>query len=286
LRLNARGANHQEKSRILAKSTASGKSSIINQKMKIATYNVNGLRSAISKGFIDWLKATDPDMVCLQEIKIQPDQLDFNIFREIGYEPYLYSAQKKGYSGVAILSKHKPEHVQIGMEHDLYDFEGRCIRLDFGPWSLISVYFPSGSSGEERQAIKIEFLVYFKEYIRSLKKQREKLIICGDYNICHQAIDIHNPVSNARSSGFLPEERAWMQEFIEEGFVDTFRHLNKDPHNYTWWTFRQGARSRNLGWRIDYAMITDDLTDKLRSAVILPDAIHSDHCPVLIEMDL
>lgn len=252
--------------------------------MRIITYNVNGLRSAISKGFIEWMRSTDPDMICLQEIKSQADQIDFDLFRNEGYEPYLFPAQKKGYSGVAILTKHKPDAVHYGIGLEEYDFEGRSIRHDYGDWTLLSTYFPSGSSGEERQAVKMRFLDDFFDYAERLRQERPNLIICGDYNICHKAIDIHNPISNANSSGFLPEERAWMDRFTDSGFTDSFRHLNKDPHHYTWWSFRAGARGKNLGWRIDYAMISNNLSDRLHRAVILPDAKHSDHCPVLIEM--
>jgi len=254
--------------------------------MRIVTYNVNGLRSALSKGLVEWIQATQPDLLCLQEIKSQADQLDLDLFRQLGYEPYLFPAQKKGYSGVAILSKHQPDRIIEGMGMEAYDFEGRTIRLDFGDWTIINTYFPSGSSGEERQAFKMQFLADYQEFINELRKERPQLIICGDYNICHRAIDIHNPVSNAKSSGFLLEERAWMESFLNSGFVDSFRHLNKDPHHYTWWSYRAGARGKNLGWRIDYACITGNLQDKLQRAVILPEAKHSDHCPVLIEIDL
>lgn len=254
--------------------------------MRIATYNVNGLRAALSKGLIEWIQAVDPDMLCLQEIKSQADQLDFELFHSIGYELDIYPAQKKGYSGVAILTKYKPDAVFYGMNLPGYDDEGRSIRHDYGNWTLLSTYFPSGSSGDVRQAVKMEFLRDFQLYVNELKKERPNLIICGDYNICHRAIDIHNPVSNAKSSGFLPEEREWMEQFVNSGFTDAFRHLNKEPHHYTWWSFRANARAKNLGWRIDYAMISHPISDKLQRAVILPDATHSDHCPVLIEMDL
>ena len=254
--------------------------------MRIVTYNVNGLRSALSKGLLEWMQETQPDMLCLQEIKSQADQLDLELFRNIGYEPYLFPAQKKGYSGVAILSKHQPDRIVEGMGMETYDFEGRSIRLDFGDWSLLSTYFPSGSSGDERQDFKMKFLSDYQDYINELRNERPNLIVCGDYNICHKAIDIHNPQSNANSSGFLPEERDWMENFLNSGFVDSFRHINKDPHHYTWWSFRSGARSKNLGWRIDYACISESLKEKLKHAVILPDAMHSDHCPVLIEVDL
>lgn len=252
---------------------------------KIVTYNVNGIRSAISKGWIDWLQATSPDVVCLQEIKANPDQIDPSPIQKLGYEMYWYPAQKKGYSGVAVFSKIKPDHVEYGCGIKKYDDEGRVLRLDFKDVSVMSVYMPSGSSGEERQAFKMIWLADFQKYIDNLKKKRSKLIICGDYNICHKPIDIHNPVSNANSSGFLPAEREWIDNFMKTGFIDTFRHFNKEPHNYTWWSFRANSRAKNLGWRIDYNLISHTLENKLKRAAILPEAKHSDHCPVLLEMD-
>ena len=252
---------------------------------KIISYNVNGIRSAISKGWIDWLKATDPDVVCLQEIKANPDQIDPKPIEALGYQLYWYPAQKKGYSGVAIFSKIKPDHVEYGCGIQKYDDEGRVLRIDIGDTSIMSVYMPSGSSGEERQAFKMSWLSDFQKYIDTLKKKRPQLIISGDYNICHKAIDIHNPVSNANSSGFLPEEREWIDGFMKTGFIDTFRHFNKEPHNYSWWTFRANARTKNLGWRIDYNLVSDHMEPKLRHAAILPEAKHSDHCPVLLEVD-
>ncbi len=253
---------------------------------KIITYNVNGIRSALSKGWIDWLKATDPDVVCLQEIKATPDQIDSAPIQDLGYHLYWYPAQKKGYSGVAIFSKIKPDHVEYGCGIKKYDDEGRVLRLDFGAISVMSIYMPSGSSGEERQAFKMIWLADFHNYITSLKVSRNKLILCGDYNICHQPIDIHNPKSNANSSGFLPEEREWIGNFMKAGFIDTFRHFNKEPHHYTWWSFRANSRAKNLGWRIDYNLVSANLENNLRHVAILPEARHSDHCPVLLELDL
>jgi exodeoxyribonuclease-3 len=254
--------------------------------MKIITYNVNGLRSALSKNWMEWLKAVDPDVVCLQEIKSQADQLDLGIFHDAGYHTALFPAQKKGYSGVALFTKQKPDHLEYGMRMDKYDQEGRLLRADFGDLSIMSAYFPSGSSGDDRQAFKMEFLDDFQAYIQGLKKDRTKLIICGDYNICHRAIDIHNPVSNAKSSGFLPEERAWMESFFNSGFTDSFRHFNPNPHQYTWWSFRANARAKNLGWRIDYIAVSENIKERLKRSVILPDAKHSDHCPVLTELTI
>ena len=253
---------------------------------KFLSYNLNGIRSAMSKDWINWVKAVNPDVICLQETKAHSDQLDLNLFHELGYKTYWHSAEKKGYSSVAIFSKTAPDHIEYGCCNPKYDCEGRILRADFGDFSALSCYFPSGSSGDQRQAFKMEFLVDFQNYVNDLKKTRQKLLISGDINICHEAIDIHNPVSNKNSSGFLPEEREWMGRFLQSGFIDTFRHLNKEGGNYTWWSYRSGARKRNLGWRIDYHLVTENLLPHLKRSVILPEAIHSDHCPILVEMDV
>ncbi len=252
--------------------------------MKIITYNVNGIRSAISKGFLEWLAEEDADVVCLQETKAQPDQIPLFHFLELGYTSYWHSAQKKGYSGVAILSKMEPDRIEYGMGNAVYDNEGRVLRADFGDISLMSLYIPSGSSGDGRQDFKMQFLDDFLDYTLELKKEIPHLIICGDYNICHQPIDIHDPVRNAKSSGFLPEEREWLTRFINSGFTDTFRYMNHAPHQYTWWSFRANARANNKGWRIDYNMVADPLAQRIQSARILSDVVHSDHCPVVLEM--
>lgn len=252
---------------------------------KIITYNVNGIRSAINKGLLTWIKATDPDILCLQELKAHPEQLDLSAFHDMGYYTFFHCAQKKGYSGVAIFTKSRPDHVESGCGRDCYDSEGRIIRADYNDVSVLSVYFPSGSSGEQRQRFKMQFLDDFNGYVDDLKKHRQKLILCGDWNICHQAIDIHNPVSNARTSGFLPEERKWLTAYLNKGFVDVFRHFNKEPHQYTWWSQRVNARKRNLGWRLDYHIATENLIPKFGRSVIVSQAIHSDHCPVLSEVE-
>lgn len=254
--------------------------------MKIITYNVNGLRAAVGKGFPQWLTRENPDVVCLQETKLQPEQCPTEIFEALGYKTYLYSAQKKGYSGVAILTKQEPDHVEYGMGIEAYDNEGRFIRADYGDLSIISVYHPSGTSGEERQAFKMIWLDAFQQYVIELRKTRKKLIICGDYNICHEPIDIHDPVRNAKNSGFLPEEREWMTGFLSEGFVDTFRHLHPEKQQYTWWSYRFNARVNNKGWRIDYCMVTEPVCPLLKDAYILNDAVHSDHCPMALEVNL
>jgi exodeoxyribonuclease-3 len=252
--------------------------------MKSITYNVNGIRSALNKSLIEWLKAVKADVVCLQEVKAEQNQIDTESLQSIGYN-YInwFSAEKKGYSGVAILSKPKPKSVVVGCGEEIYDREGRVIRVDFEDFSQMCVYMPSGSSGEDRQAFKMRWLEFFLPYATTLSSQVPNLIISGDYNICHKPIDIHNPKSNANSSGFLPEERAWMDDFVGKGWIDSFRFFNSEPHHYTWWSFRAGARSKNLGWRIDYHMVDPSLQLRLKSCRILPEAKHSDHCPVLLE---
>ena len=249
----------------------------------IITYNVNGIRAAIKKDLPQWLSASNVDVLCLQEIKAKPEQFDEVIFNELGYTCFINSAEKPGYSGVAILSKKKPNHIEYGCDIEEIDFEGRVIRADFEDYSVMSVYFPSGSN-PLRQAFKMDFLALFYEYIMKLKKTIPNLIISGDYNICHTEIDIHNPKVNKNSSGFLPEEREWVSQFIANGFVDSFRQLNTDPHHYSWWSYRANSRAKNLGWRIDYNMISNTLLPKLKRAKILPAAKHSDHCPVLVEL--
>lgn len=252
--------------------------------MKIISYNVNGVRSAINKGLITWLKTSNPDILCLQEIKLSETELVSPLFEELGYHCYWYPAQKRGYSGVAILSKTKPNNVQYGIGNSLFDDEGRILRADFDTFSILSMYFPSGSSGDERQGLKMTFLDDFLVYVQELQKELPNLIISGDVNICHREIDIHNPKGNANSSGFLPEERTWVGKFLDTGYVDTFRHFNQEPHHYTWWSYRAGAKQKNLGWRIDYHFATESLKSRLTSAAIHPDQLMSDHCPIELNL--
>ena len=254
--------------------------------MKIVSYNINGIRSAIGKGLIEWLSEEKPDIVCFQEVKALQEQVSLFEFQSMGYDVEWFSAEKKGYSGVAVLSKRPPLNVHFGVNNDLYDKEGRCIRLDFENFSVMSVYMPSGSSGDLRQEFKFNWLHYFFNYISELKAEFPNLVISGDYNICHQPIDIHDPVRNKNSSGFLPEEREWMGKFIDSGFTDSFRYINKEPHHYSWWSYRANARKNNKGWRIDYNMVSEGLREKILDAKIFVDAIHSDHCPVMVEIDL
>lgn len=252
---------------------------------KIISYNVNGIRAALKKDFLKWLEAENPDVLCLQELKALPEQVDPEVFEALGYKLYWEPAQKKGYSGVAIFTREPPLHVEHGCGNELYDFEGRVIRADYKDFSVMSVYMPSGTSGDVRQDFKYDWLDFFYDYANDLRKSHPNLIISGDYNIAHTEIDIHNPVSNKKSSGFLPEERAWMSKYIEAGFIDTFRHFNPDPHHYSWWSYRANSRANNKGWRIDYHMATAPMQNRLTNASILPEAIHSDHCPILLEID-
>lgn len=253
--------------------------------MKIISYNVNGIRAAIKKGFLDWLQQADPDVICLQEIKANKEQLDLELFAEAGYPyNYWYSAQKKGYSGVAILSKKEPSHIEYGTGIDYMDFEGRNIRADFDGVSIMSMYLPSGTN-LDRLDLKLKYMADLQLYIDGLKKEHPNLVILGDYNICHQAIDIHDPVRNKNVSGFLPVEREWMGNFMQSGFIDSFRFFNKEPDQYSWWSYRANARANNKGWRLDYAMVAQPLENKLKRALILPEAKHSDHCPILVDIE-
>jgi exodeoxyribonuclease-3 len=251
--------------------------------LKIISYNVNGIRAAMRKGFIEWLQQANPDVICIQETKANKDQVELKLIEEAGYHHYWFSAQKKGYSGVAIFSKVKPNHIEYGTGIPHMDFEGRNIRLDFDNISVMSLYLPSGSN-VARIAHKFKFMDDFLEYVTQLKKEIPNLVICGDYNICHEAIDIHDPVRNKKVSGFLPEERDWIGRFMDSGFIDSFRFYNKDPHHYTWWSYRANSRANNKGWRIDYNMVSQSLQENLKRAVILPEAKHSDHCPHLVEL--
>lgn len=254
--------------------------------MNIISYNVNGIRAAAKKGFIEWLVESGADVVCIQETKAQADQIPVLELKYAGYDYYGLSAQKKGYSGVAILSKTKPDNVVYGMGIEKYDNEGRFIRADYGDLSIVSVYHPSGTSGEERQAFKMQWLDDFQEYVHRLQKERPNLVLCGDYNICHRPIDIHDPVRNANSSGFLPEEREWIDGFIKSGFTDSFRHVNGDKKDsYSWWSYRANARANNKGWRIDYCMVSDNIKNRISDADIIPSAMHSDHCPISLKLD-
>lgn len=252
--------------------------------MRLISYNVNGIRAALGKDFITWLKHANPDVLCLQESKAQPEQIDEQGFSELDYQCFWHSAQKKGYSGVGIATKIAPKHIEYGCGIEYIDFEGRIIRADFEDFSAISVYVPSATN-IDRLDLKMQFCYDFLDYIKELKKTIPNLIISGDFNICHQAIDIHDPVKLKNTSGFLPIEREWMSKFIDEcGLIDSFRHFNNEPHQYSWWSYRANARANNKGWRLDYNFVSDTLENRLQRAVILQEAVHSDHCPVMVEL--
>ncbi len=253
--------------------------------LRIISYNVNGIRAAMKKGLMDWLQTDPADIICVQETKAEKDNVNHALFTELGYHDYWFSAQKKGYSGVAVFTRIKPTHVQYGTGHKVSDDEGRVLQLDFGDIRLINAYFPSGTSGDLRQEFKYQWLDELYRYLSELQKKHPRMVLCGDYNIAHREIDIHDPKGNKQSSGFLPEERAWMDKLLEAGWVDSFRKLHPEPHRYSWWSQRfPSVRLQNKGWRIDYINVTTPLEKNLVAADILPDVKHSDHCPVYLEL--
>lgn len=256
--------------------------------MRIISYNTNGIRAAIKKGFLDWLASNPADIVCIQETKALESDVDSTLFEQLGYTGYWFSAQKKGYSGVAIFSKIKPDFVEVGNGFEQSNFEGRVIRADFGELTILNCYFPSGTSGDERQTYKYQWLNEIQLFVNELKKTRSKIVLCGDYNIAHQPVDLHDPKSNKNTSGFLPEERNWLSTFLESGFVDTFRFKNPTTvGGYSWWSQRfPSVRLQNKGWRIDYICVSSNLETSIKEAIILPDVKHSDHCPIYLDLNL
>lgn len=253
--------------------------------MKILSYNINGIRAALKKGLVDFVKEQDPDIACFQETKCQDGQVDISAFEKLGYTGYWHSAVKKGYSGVLTLTKKEPSSVNVGMGNEEVDVEGRILRTDIEGWSIFNCYFPSGSSSEERHGFKLKFLELFKPFMEEIKKENKKIIILGDYNIVHTELDIHNPTRKDKPSGYRPEERQWMSDFFDNGFVDSFRYLNPETIEFSWWSYRAGSRDRNKGWRIDYIAVSEEQKEKIRSFQHFKDEKHSDHCGLIATID-
>ncbi|WP_185856360.1 exodeoxyribonuclease III [Blattabacterium cuenoti] len=255
--------------------------------MKIISYNINGIRSGINKGLFHWVEDIQPDILCFQEIKAFPEQINTNILDNFGYYHYWYpSSKKKGYSGVGILCKEKPIHVEYGIGFDSIDQEGRVLRIDLKKISVISLYLPSGKNIKNRLSFKFHFMYQFFHHVKKIKKEFKNLIICGDYNICHKDKDIHDPIKNREVSGFLPEERKWMTHFLNLGFIDSFRNYVQESNHYSWWSYTHNARKNNKGWRIDYAMVSTSLIKKMKKAYLLPEIQYSDHCPAGLELEI
>ena len=252
--------------------------------MRLISWNVNGIRAVQKKGFLEWFTKESPDILCLQETKAEESQLDDRLKNVPNYTSYWCSAEKKGYSGVAFYSKIKPAAVEFGLGRKEFDGEGRTIIADFGEFVLFNIYFPNGGAGNKRVPYKMAFYDCFLKKAEKLRKSGRSVIVCGDVNTAHAEIDLSRPRENQKNTGFLPEERAWVTKFIEHGYVDTFRHLYKDPGHYTWWDYKTGARSRDIGWRIDYFFVNSLFASKVKKAFILKDVMGSDHCPVGIEI--
>lgn len=255
--------------------------------MKIITANLNGIRSAFRKGFFIWLAKQKPDVVCLQETKAQMNQLPDENLRLPGYHAYFHDAEKKGYSGVAIYSRQKPDKVITGLGFPCADSEGRYIQADFGHLSVASLYLPSGTSGEHRQAFKFDFMAQYYTHLQTISLSTRSFVICGDWNIAHKKIDLENWQGNQKNSGFLPEERAWLDDIFNTlGLVDAFRVLNQEPSQYTWWSARGQARAKNIGWRIDYQIVTQNLKNKIKEVAIYNQEFFSDHAPLIVDYDV
>lgn len=255
-------------------------------KIRLLSWNVNGIRAVLKKGFLAWLSREQPDILCIQETKAHEEQIPAEVRNMEGYFTYFASAERKGYSGVGLFTKLKPKSVQKGFGIKKFDAEGRVIIADYEKFLLFDVYFPNGKISQERLRYKLRFYDAFLKILRRLREKRKKLIICGDVNTAHREIDLARPKENEKVSGFLPEERAWIDSFLSHGFIDTFRILNKEAGHYTWWDFKTRARERNVGWRIDYFYTSSDLRRRLKSAFILSEVMGSDHCPIGIEISI
>ena len=255
-------------------------------KLKILSWNVNGIRAAQKKGFLDWLEKEKPDVLCVQETKAHIEQLSKDLINPDGYKTYWSSGERKGYSGVATFTKIEPKDVQTGFSVKKYDSEGRILITDYDDFILFNIYFPNGQRDEERLNYKLGFYDEFLKYVDKLKDKGKKIIVCGDVNTAHCEIDLARPKENQDTSGFLPIERKWMDKFVEHGYIDTFRHFVKEGGHYTYWDPITRARERNVGWRIDYFFITPNLLKNLKKAFIMPDVMGSDHCPLGIEIEV
>jgi exodeoxyribonuclease-3 len=253
---------------------------------RLLCWNVNGIRAIMNKGFFSWLDKESPDVLCLQETKAQPDQLESGLTNNKNYHSYWAYPARKGYSGVAVFTKEIPLSIKYDFGSGIIDMEGRVIVTEYQEFTLINSYFPNGKMGPERLKYKMDFYNAFLKYADSLKAEGKKLIICGDVNTAHKEIDLARPKENSKISGFLPEERAWIDTLISHGYIDTFRHFNKEPGRYTWWDMKTGARQRNVGWRIDYFFISENLLPALTGAFIMPEVMGSDHCPIGITLNV
>ena len=254
--------------------------------MQLISWNVNGIRAAYRKGFLNWFRRQNPDILCLQETKAQPDQLPEDLLKIEGYHAIFSSAERKGYSGTVIYSKIKPFEIQEGMGVAQFDHEGRTIIADYGNFVLLNVYFPNGQLNSERLQFKMDFYDAFLKLMDRMNQEGRNIVLCGDVNTAHKEIDLARPKENENVSGFLPMERAWMDKFTNHGWIDTFRMFHPEPQQYTWWSLRTRARERNIGWRIDYFFVNKRLRDNVTDAFILPDIEGSDHCPIGIELNI
>ena len=254
------------------------------KKISALLWNVNGIRAVYKKGFLDWFLEEKPDILCLQETKATEKQLP-SVLRNIeGYNAYFSSAERKGYSGVALYTKLEPISVEYGFGIEKFDHEGRTLIIEFENFTIFNIYFPNGKASKERLQYKMEFYDAFLEYVEELRRKGKRIIVCGDVNTAHKEIDLARPKPNEKISGFLPEERAWIDKFLSHGYADTFRMFNKEPNHYTWWDYKTKSRERNVGWRIDYFFISENLKTNLKAAYILSDVIGSDHCPIGIDL--
>lgn len=254
--------------------------------MKLISWNVNGVRAVDRKGFFEWFQKEKPEILCLQEIKALSDQFPPHLKNTPGYHVFINPAERKGYSGVTTYSKQKPKQIKSGFGINKFDNEGRTLITEYDDFVLFNIYFPNGKQSEERLNYKLDFYNTFLDYADELKQQGKNIIVCGDFNTAHKPIDLANPRANEHSSGFLPVERAWIDTFIDHGYVDTFRHFNKEPSHYSWWSYRTQARARNVGWRLDYFFVNKEYLSKIKDAFILSDVMGSDHCPIGIELTL